>query len=472
MVSWGGLKREFGPMWRLALPLVLGELGWMLMGVVDTMMTGRLSKEAMGAAGAGSNLFHVAAMFGLGLLLGLDTLVSQAFGARNRKDCYHSLIQGIWIALLLAPLLMSPFLFGLGLLKHLDVHPAVLPQMQAYLSAVNWGTLPLLLYVAFRRYLQSVNAVRPVVIALVSANLVNAIANYTLIFGEWGMPALGVAGAGWATTISRVYMASVLGFAILAHDRRLVGGLLRASRRIDPVRIRRLLSLGWPAALQITLEIGVFAAVSTLIARLEPRYLAAHQIALLAASTTFMVPLGIGSAAAVRVGQSIGRRRPEGAAVAGWAALALGAAFMSFGALCFLLFPAWIARAFTTDSAVIATAVALLRVAALFQICDGIQAVATGALRGAGDTRSPFLAHTICYWGIGLPLGWFLAFHANLGAIGFWIGLCVALILIGLVLLWVWNRTVGALQALAQPPVILAAGQQTPPSAELHRAEK
>ncbi len=435
-------------MWKLALPLVLSELGWMMMGIVDTMMTGRLSREAMGAAGAGSTMFHVAAMFGLGLLLGLDTVVSQAFGAKNWRECHQSLIQGVWIAVLLSPFLMAPFLLGLPFLELLKIHPDVLPEVRAYLSAVVWSTLPLLLYAAFRRYLQATGMVRPIVFALVSANIVNAMANYALIFGEWGMPALGVAGAGWATTISRIYMAGVLLFAIVAREHATGGGLFRVPRGFDGQRVRRLVALGLPAALQITIEIGVFAAVAALVARLEPRYLAAHQIALLAASTTFMVPLGIGSAAAVRVGQAIGRRDPEGAASSGWAALALGAGFMCFGAACFLLFPTWIARAFTTDGAVIQTAVTLLAVAALFQVCDGLQVVATGALRGAGDTRSPFVTHTICYWGIGLPLGWWLAFRTGWGAAGLWVGLCVALILIGVVLLAVWRRTVRAFPAV------------------------
>ena len=447
MLSWVGLRREFRPMLQLAAPIVLGEIGWMAMGVVDTMMTGRLSKEAMGAAGVGSSIYHVVALFGLGLLLGLDTLVSQSFGAGDMDDCNRSLIQAIYICLPLGPILMGVCWLVIPLLPLFAIHKAVLPLVRDYLHAVVWSTLPLLFYAAFRRYLQSVNVVKPVAVALVSANLVNVAANYALIFGRFGAPALGVAGAGWATTFSRLYMAAFLGVSVWLYDSGHGARLRRASLAADWRRIRQLLRLGLPAAMQITMEVAIFALVATLIASLEPRFLAAHQVALMAAATTYMVPLGIGSAAAVRVGQAIGRRRPADASQAGAAALLLGAAFMVLAGISFLVFPRWIGRAFTADESVISTAVELLAIAALFEICDGLQAVATGALRGAGDTRTPLVAHTVCYWAIGLPAGWYLCFRAGWGAAGLWVGLCLALILIGLVLLLVWRKTVRSLSA-------------------------
>jgi MATE family multidrug resistance protein len=206
-------------------------------------------------------------------------------------------------------------------------------------------------------------------------------------------------------------------------------------------------ALGLPTALQITLEIGVFAFVTALIGRLGATALASHQIAMNTVSLTYMVPLGISSAAAVRVGQAIGRKDPLGAADAGGSAIFFGATFMTLAGIALLLFPKSIARIYTPDPAIIQSTVLLLAAGAAFQLFDGIQTVATGALRGAGDTRTPMFCHFTAYWIIGLPLGAWLCFRRGWGAFGLWAGLSLALILIGIVLLLVWRRTVRHLQA-------------------------
>ena len=204
--------------------------------------------------------------------------------------------------------------------------------------------------------------------------------------------------------------------------------------------MRQLLGLGLPAGLQMFFEVAVFGAATALIARMDAASLAGHQIALNLASFTYMVPLGIGSAAAVRVGQAAGRGAFPAAARSGWTGIALGAAFMTCAAIAFLTAPRLIARAFTTDPQVVEMGAALLSVAAVFQLFDGVQTVVTGALRGSGDTRTPMLCHLIAYWLLGLPLGYYLAFGRGWGAVGLWVGLCLGLIAIGLVLLTVWHR--------------------------------
>jgi MATE family multidrug resistance protein len=283
---------------------------------------------------------------------------------------------------------------------------------------------------------------------VISANLANAGGNWILIYGHLGAPALRAAGSGWSTCVARLYMAAVLFAYILYHDRRHSTGLRRIEFKPDLARIRRLIGLGFPAALQFSLELGVFAAATALIGRLTPVSLAGHQIAMNTVSFTYMVPLGISSAAAVRVGQALGRGDVRAAGRSGWTALALGAGFMSCAAVAFLLVPERIVRLFTPEAAVIKTGISLLLVAAFFQLFDGLQTVATGALRGAGDTRTPMLCHLLAYWLIGLPLGYFLCFRRGWGAAGLWVGLCVALILIGSVLLLVWHRRVGVFAAL------------------------
>jgi multidrug resistance protein, MATE family len=449
MLSSDALRAEFRPTLRLALPLVFAELGWMSMNIVDTIMVGHLPDSAvsMGAVSLGSGIFIVLALFGEGLLIGLDTLVSQAFGAGKREDCHRSLINGIYLSLALTPLLTAPIWLLPRLLSAIGTDPAVNTLTIPYTKALGMGLLPLLLYFGVRRCMQSMNLVKPVMFALVSANVINALFNWLLIYGKWGFPAMGTVGSGWSTAIARAYMAAVLIGYLLWYDHRHRTQLLKTPVEIDLPRIRRLIALGLPAAMQLTLESGVFAAVTALSAKLGAVPLASHQIALNTVALTYMVPLGICSAAAVRVGQAIGRRDATGAANAGGTAIFIGAAFMTCASVVLLIFPRWIALAYTPDEAVIRSTVRLLAAGAAFQLFDGIQSVATGALRGAGDTRTPMLCHLLAYWIIGLPLGAWLCFRHGWGVIGLWVGLSLALILIGIVLLLVWRRTVRGLRA-------------------------
>ncbi len=436
------LRREFPPTLRLALPLVLAELGWMSMAIVDTVMVGHLpdSATAMGAVSLGSNIFIVLALFGGGLLMGLDTLVSQAFGAGQREDCHRSLLNSIYLSIALTPPLTAAVWLLPRLFRALQIDPAILVLAIPYTKALAVGLFPLLLYFAIRRCLQAMNMVRIVAFALVSANIVNAVGNWVLVYGHWGAPAMGAVGSGWSTAIARAYMAAVLIVYLLWYDRRHRTDLLKTPVDIDLPRIRRLITLGYPAAIQFTLESGVFAMVTALIARLGPVPLASHQIALNTVALTYMVPLGISSAAAVRVGQAIGRKDPRAAGDAGATAIFLGAAFMTCAGAALLIFPRAIARMYTPAEDVIRATTYLLAAGAAFQLFDGIQTVATGALRGAGDTRTPMLCHLVAYWIIGLPLGYWLCFHLGWGAFGLWSGLSLALILIGIVLLATWRR--------------------------------
>ena len=435
-------RAELRPTLRLALPLVLAEIGWMSMVIVDTMMVGRLpeSAQAIGAISISSSLFLVFAFFGEGLMIGLDTLVSQAFGAGRREDCHRSLLNGIYLSFAVAPFLALPVWFLPLYFERFGVAHDVAVLATPYMRTLAAGLLPLLLYFAVRRTLQGMNMVRPIAFALITANLVNILGNYALIFGKLGFPAFGVTGSGIATAISRTYLALVLVVYLLWYDLRHKTELLKTPAQPDLQRIRRLVALGLPAALQLTAEVSVFALVASLIARLGAVPLASHQIALNTVAFTYMVPLGISSAAAVRVGQAIGRRDPAAARDAGNTAIFLGASFMSCMSVALLVFPRYVARIYTADPVVIRTAVVLLAAGAAFQLFDGIQTVATGALRGSGDTRTPMLCHFSAYWLIGLPLGAYLCFHRRWGALGLWVGLSLALILIGIFLLLFWRR--------------------------------
>jgi len=436
------IAEEVRPMVRLAIPLVFAELGWMTMGIVDTMMVGRQvhSAEAIGAVSLGGILFNSAAIFGTGLMLGLDTLVSRSYGAGNVEDCHRSLVNGIYLSLAITPLLVGLLRFLEPVLRSLDIEASVLNQAIPYLRALTWGTLPLLLYFVFRRYLQGMNMAKPVMFALITANLVNLVGNWALIYGHLGLRAMGTVGSGWSTCVARIYMMSVLLVYSLYYDHRHKTGLRQTQRLPNFYRMWRLVQLGFPAAMQFGMEVGVFAAATALIGRLGAVALASHQVALNTVSLTYMVPLGIASAAAVRVGQALGRHDAHAASRAGWTAMALGTGFMTLMGIVFFVAPQYIVRVYTPDPVVVRAAGALLFVAAFFQLFDGMQTVATGALRGAGDTRTAMICHLLFYWGLGLPLGYYLCFHLGWGAAGLWTGLCAALILIGIALLYFWRR--------------------------------
>jgi MATE family multidrug resistance protein len=448
MLTFSTFRAELRPTLRMAMPLALAEIGWMSMAIVDTMMVGRLpnSASSIGAVSIASSIFHALAFFGEGMLLGLDTLISQSFGAGNREDCHRSLINGIYLSLLIAPFLALPILFYKSILHSIHTDPQVAVLSVPYMYTLIIGLLPLLLYFAVRRSMQAMNIVRPVAFALVTANLINLLGNYILVFGRFGVPAMGVTGSGIATCFSRTYIAAFLVIYLLWYDRRHRTQLLRTPAQPDLPRIRRLLALGFPSAVQVALEGGVFVCATAVISSLGAVTLASHQIALTTVAFTYMVPLGISAAAAVRVGQAIGRRDPVGASNAGNTAIIVGAAFMSCTSIILLVFPRYIARFYTPDETVIRSTILLLAAGAAFQLFDGVQTVATGALRGTGDTRTPMLCHFSGYWLIGVPVGLYLCFTRHWGAIGIWAGLSLGLIIIGILLLLVWRRKVRRLQ--------------------------
>jgi MATE family multidrug resistance protein len=440
-------------MFALAAPVIVAELGWITMGIVDTLMVGRLGPEAIGAVGLGASLFLAFGVFAMGMLLGLDTLVSQAFGAGRVDECHRWLLHGVALAVALTLPVSLVLLAVIGDLDRWGMDPAVLRLTRPYIAVVTWSVLPLLVYFALRRYLQGMGVVRPVMIVLLLANVVNVLANWMLIHGRLGAPALGVPGSAWATVVSRIVMAGGLIVVIVRRERSRRPGLRDTPLAIDAAWMRRLVGLGVPAALQLTLEVGVFAAGSALASRFSPASLAAHQIALNLAGFTFMVPLGLASAGAVRVGHAVGRRDGAAAARAGWTALLFGVVFMSLAACAFLLLPHVLIGAFTTDPGVLRVGIALLAVAAVFQLFDGLQGVGTGVLRGLGDTRTPMLWNLAAHWGIGLPIAYALAFHFGFEVIGLWWGLSVGLIICGVALLLIWwHRARAVLPLLVQEP--------------------
>ena len=434
-------------MLRLAVPVVMAELGWMAMGVVDTLIVGPLGPEAISAVGVGAAMHIAFAIFGMGVLLGLDTLVSQAFGAGDVRDCHRWLFDGLTLGALLTVPIMAACLVLAYAIPSLGFHPAVAPQLQSYFFVLIWSTPFLIAYAACRRYLQGMHLATPVMFALITANLLNALMNWLLVYGHWGFPRLGVPGSAWATLVARIYMCGALvvaiwwsTFAKATADKTAdtTDGQFWPIKWFDPARLRQLLRLGLPAASQMLAEVGVFALATALAGTLDPISSASHQIALNLAGIAFMIPLGMGSAGAVRVGHAVGAGDRLRAAAAGWTAILLGTAFMLASGAVFVAMPRMLIGWFSSDQAVLTVGTSLLYLAASFQLFDGVQGVITGTLRGLGDTRTPMLVNLAAHWLLGLPLSYTLCFIVGWGVWGLWVGLSLGLIVTGVILLWVW----------------------------------
>jgi MATE family multidrug resistance protein len=369
----------------------------------------------------------------MGTLMALDPVVAQAVGARDEPAIARGLQRGVILAVVvtlptaLALMLVRP---ALSVMRQ----PAeLIPVAAAYIYVIIPGLLPFYLFIAFRQTMQSLGRIAPIVRVTVAANLLNGVLNWSFIYGNLGVPALGVAGAALATTISRFALAGGLLYAGW-HE---LGPRLRPWRpeSNDPRALGRMLRIGLPIGAQMFFEYGVFALVGALMGLIGTLAIGGHQIALNLSAIVFMVPQGIGAAAAVLVGQAVGAQDLPKARRAALGAVLLGGGFMTGSALVFLLFPGELARLYTTDSGVMAIAGSLIVLGGLFAVFDGLQAVCIGILRGIGDTRWPVAISMVGYWLIGLPVSVLLGFQLGWGPDGLWWGLVLGLAVTAVVLL-------------------------------------
>ncbi len=426
-------RDELRALLALAVPIVLVQVGMMFMGVVDTVIVGHLNAEALAAVALGNLYFFGVAIFGMGVLLALDPIVAQAVGAQDEPAVARGLQRGLLIAGALSLAAMVLMLPVSPVLTWLRQPAEVVPLAATYVHLSIAGVLPFLAFGVFRQTLQAMGHIRPIVFTIVVANLFNAALNWVLIFGHLGAPALGVAGSAWATTISRWAMAlmlAALGWPVL---RPYLTPFRPEVLHLTP--LGRMMRLGLPIGAQLQLEYTAFGLTGVLIGMLGVDPLAGHQVAINLASLTYMVPLGISAATAVLVGQEVGRDHPHGARRSARAGLVVGASFMLMSGTLFLAAPRWLASLYTSSDAVLVMAAALLPLAGIFQVFDGIQVVAGGVLRGLGDTRWPMLINLIGFWAVGIPMGILLGFQAGMGARGLWWGLVFGLAAVAVILL-------------------------------------
>ncbi len=427
--------REAAALARLAAPIIGGQLALMGLNFIDTVMAGRLGAAPLAAVAVGSSVWSSLNLFMLGTLLAVPPLVAELDGAGRRRRVAPFLAQALWVALGLgtAALLIAANLRPL--LVVLRVQPEIVPVTMEYLQALCWGMPAWAVYLAVRFTSEGLGETRPILyLGLVGLPL-NALANWLLMYGALGLPALGARGCGYATAI--VWTAQAAGMALWVTRRREYRGLHLLARfeRPRPERIGRILRLGLPIAVSLFVEGSIFTAVALVLSTLGTEVVAGHQVALNFCAITFMLPLGVSMAITVRVGGAVGRRDAAAVRFAAGVGIAMAMACQVLSAAVMLLAPRAVAGLYSRDPQVVAVAVELLFFAALFQLSDGLQVGAAGALRGVQDTRVPMLIVLVAYWLVGLPLGWLLTSVRGWGAAGMWVGLIAGLTAAALLLL-------------------------------------
>lgn len=442
------IETEARALLRLAFPVVLAQLGMMLLGVVDTMMVGRIDESAMAAVGTGHTFSFAFMIIGIGMLLVLDPFISQAYGAREHGRVSESFWRGGVLALVLSVVTAIPIVFGEPLMRVLSGDSEVVPIAYRYALWLVPSLPAYFLYSVVRQTMQAMSVVRPVVISVIVGNVANVLGNWAFIFGKLGAPELGAPGSAVSTTICRYVMLATL---ILAGSPALRRVILRPTRAVLEWRpYLPLLSRGFHIGIQTGFEVWVFNAVGFLMIGMGTLQMAGHQVAMNLASVSFMVPLGIGAAAATRVGNSIGRGDVAGAKNSAYVSLVIGAGCMVVSALAFSLLPRQLAGLYSQQESVIAMAATLLPVAGIFQLFDGAQAVGCGILRGAGDTKAAAYINFIGYWIIGLPVGVFLARKLDFGPAGLWWGLTIGLFAVAVMLIVRVHRKIGRATVLTR----------------------
>jgi MATE family multidrug resistance protein len=438
-------KTELRELFRLAAPLAAAQAGMNLMGLVDVAVLGRVGAVELAGSGLANAIFFAFSIMGMGMVMGIDPLISQAFGAGDRVRARNVLWQGIWLSLIVASVLTLVMIAAAAALPYIGAEAELVPPARTFLLVRMLSLVPYMAFYAMRAYLQAHGTTRPLLVAMIVANIANFVLDLLFVFGgsrlpDWtgplqSMPALGVAGAALATVICTVLQLVIAARAAFAIE---VPGPV--DHRWDSRRIAQGARVGLPLALQMGAEVGIFALVALLASRLGTLHLAAHQLVITIASFTFTIALGVAAAGSVRVGHAIGARSASRTRAAGHVAFVVGALVMGCSGLMFAFFPRALARLVTNQENVIAAALPLMLVAAVFQLSDGIQATGAGVLRGAGDTKWAFYANVFGHWFIGLPVALFLGFGMGLGIVGLWWGLCAGLTVVAVLLFLRFER--------------------------------
>lgn len=418
------LSKHFRATFLIAYPIVLSQLGHITVGVADSIMVGELGTDPLAAVSLANSIFSLVLMFGIGISMAITPLVAAADGEGDQKRSGIIFRHGLVINLLAAGLLGLLILASSSLLPLLEQPEQVVEITIPYLLIITSSLPPFMFFQTFKQYAEGLSYTRTAMFITLSANLLNIVLNYLLIYGKFGFPELGLNGAGWATLISRVVMAMVM---FLYATRATWFRQNLVIQKLQKQLIVRLLKIGIPTGFQYVFEVGAFSFAAIMMGWLGAQALAAHQIALNMAAVSYMMVTGIAAASTVRVGNQLGKQDIPNMRRAGFSAILMGLGLMSVAAVVFVTGKFFLPSLYIDEPEVIELAGSLLIIAAFFQLSDGAQAVGLGALRGMADVKVPTIITLVAYWIVGLPVGYWLAFVANLGPHGIWLGLLISL---------------------------------------------
>lgn len=421
------LSKELKIIITLSIPVVIGQLGHMMMGVVDSLMVGRLGAVPLAAASLSNSVFFLIMVVGIGFSYGITPHVAMAHGGKEFEKCGVVLRQGLISGFLVTVVLTVFTLYMSNIIPFLKQPEKVVEESMPYLKILGWSVIPMMIFQIYRQFIEGLSVMKPAMVITVIANIFNAFFNWIFIFGHFGFSPMGLKGAGIATLLTRALMALALVVYVVGSKRFKPFDPSLHYKKLDWDMNKKLLKLGLASGVQYFFEVGAFTASAIMIGWFDAYQLAAHQIALNLAAVTYMFGLGIASASSVRVGNAVGRNDFKGAKETGFTAMALAIVVMGFFGIMFIIFRNYLPTLYIKDPIVIKTAASLLVVGALFQMSDGAQVVQLGALRGMSDIKLPTYITFIAYWVIGLPVGYIFGFNFDLKALGVWLGLFLGL---------------------------------------------
>lgn len=420
-------KAEILNTFKLAYPVIIGQLGIIMMGVVDSMMVGQLGPIPLAAASLGNSLIFIILIIGIGSSIVVSPLVAILVGAKRYDECGIYFRQSLFVNILMSFMMIMIILVGVNFIYLLNQPDEIIELTITYMVIVGLSAFPLMVYQTYKQFIEGLSVMKPAMVISLLANIINVFANWILIFGKFGFPELGIAGAAWATFASRVFMALAMMFYVMINSRFKQYDVNFHFRGLDFKVIKKIVSLGLPSGFQYFFEVGAFSFAVIMIGWIGANELAAHQIAINLASISFMAVLGISQAASIRVGNAMGEQSIYKIRKAGFTGIFLGASTMFLAGVTFIILNEFLPTLYISDKNVIEIASRLIIIAALFQLSDGTQAVGIGILRGLTDVKGPTIITFIAYWVISLPIAYMLAFDFNLGVDGVWYGLLIGL---------------------------------------------
>jgi len=424
------MKSEASKTIRLALPIIIGELAQMALHLIDTAMVGAISYKQLAAAALVINTMNIPFVIGIGMTISVSQMVSLAHGKRDAQQVSHYLFNGFCLCAFTALLISLTLVFGKNILYHLGQDPEVVTLALPFMQLMGISIIPMLLFMTLKQFTDGLEFTKTAMLLSLAGMPVNILLNWLLIYGNWGFPRLELIGAGYATLITRSFIFVALAITILKHKTFKKYIAVRKNQwKFRMKTLGELLHIGVPSSLQIGMEAGAFAVSGIIIGTIGAVAQAAHQIALSSASFTFMVSMGLAQAGSIRVSNAMGQANWPKIAVIGKSTMITALIYGTFCAIAFAVFRYQLPKAFNNNAEVLDLAAYLLIFAAVFQISDSTQAISAGLLRGIKDVKAPTILIAVAYWVVGLPIGYLLAFHFNMGAPGIWLGLIIGLTL-------------------------------------------